>query len=247
MVIKYYREGGYMSFYVVEPKYLMLNGKNAFPGVTYEHFLIDVINFSQFFSSKRPFTERYKLNECQDHGEDDVYSSTYQLDFKLLVDEDIMRELYRNMPEIDYSQMSKGFIFTKTKEKVSEIPGNHILMDIMECSIEELRNEHYKNNTIRSLVKNIKKRKNLFMYYPYEYEDVTVSMMRDLESAVTEIFKNMLSFRDELSLNKDTFVCFKINRYFVILKWTGKSMVVRDTVDDLLCANYRELKTYSVY
>lgn len=236
-----------MTFRVVEPKYLMLNGKNAFPNITYEQFLIDVINFSQFFSSKRPLTERYKLNECQDHGEDDVYSSTYQLDFKLLVDEDVMRERYRNLPEIDYSQMSKGFIFTKTKEKVFEIPENHILMDIMNCSIEDLRNEHYKNNTIKSLAKNIQKRKNLFMYYPYEYEDVTVSMMRDFKSAATGIFKNVLSYRDGLSLDKDTFVCFKINRYFVILEWTGKSLVVKDAVDDLLCANYRDLKTYSVY
>ena len=236
-----------MSFNIVEPKYLMLNGKNAFPGISYEHFLIDVINFSQFFSGKRPLTERYKLNECQDHGEDDVYSSTYQLDFKLLVDEDIMRERYRNIPEIDYSQMSKGFIFTKTKEKVSGIPDNHILMDIMETSIEDIRNEHYRNNTIKSLVKNIKKPKNLFMCYPYEYEEVTVSMMRAFESAATNIFKNLLTYRDELGLQKDSFVCFKINRYFVILEWTGESLVVKDMVDDLLCANYRDLKTYSVY
>ena len=236
-----------MSFKIVEPKYLMLNGKNAFPGISYEHFLIDVINFSQFFSAKCPLTERYKLNECQDHGEDDVYSSTYQLDFKLLVDEDIMHERYRNMPEIDYSQRSKGFIFTKTKDKVSEIPDNHILMDIMETSIEDIRNEYYKNNTIKSLVKNIKKPKNIFMYYPYEYEEVTVSMMRAFESATTNIFKNLLTYRDELGLQKDSFVCFKINRYFVILEWAGESLVVKDMVDDLLCANYRDLKTYSVY
>ena len=236
-----------MSFKIVEPKYLMLNGKNAFPGISYEHFLIDVINFSQFFSAKCPLTERYKLNECQDHGEDDVYSSTYQLDFKLLVDEDIMHERYRNMPEIDYSQRSKGFIFTKTKDKVSEIPDNHILMDIMETSIEDIRNEYYKNNTIKSLVKNIKKPKNIFMYYPYEYEEVTVSMMRAFESATTNIFKNLLTYRDELGLQKDSFVCFKINRYFVILEWAGESLVVKDMVDDLLCANYRGLKTYSVY
>ena len=56
-----------------------------------------------------------------------------------------------------------------------------------------------------------------------------------------------LTYRDELGLQKDTFVCFKINRYFVILEWAGESLVVKDMVDDLLCANYRDLKTYSVY
>ena len=55
-------------------------------------------------------------------------------------------------------------------------------------------------------MKNIKKPKNIFMYY-----------------------------------------CFKINRYFVILEWAGESLVVKDMVDDLLCANYRDPKTYPVY
>ena len=35
---------------IVKPKYLMLNGKNAFPNVTYENFLIDIINWSKLFS-----------------------------------------------------------------------------------------------------------------------------------------------------------------------------------------------------
>ena len=30
---------------IIQPKYLMLNGKNAFPKVKYENFLIDIINF----------------------------------------------------------------------------------------------------------------------------------------------------------------------------------------------------------
>ena len=53
----------YLLFEVIEPKYFMLNGKNAFPGVTYENFLIDVINCSHFFSEKRPIMEHYRLVE----------------------------------------------------------------------------------------------------------------------------------------------------------------------------------------
>ena len=36
------------------PKYLMLVGKNAFPGVTYEDFLNDIINVSHFFQQSVP-------------------------------------------------------------------------------------------------------------------------------------------------------------------------------------------------
>lgn len=236
-----------LSFKVIEPKYLMLEGKNAFPKLTYENFLIDVINFSSFFTSKRSNMEPYKLVDKQSNGENDVYSSTYQFDFKLLVDEDVMRERNKNMPEVDYSQMSMGFIFTKTKREASYIPSNDILSDIEDCKIEDLRNECYKNNTIKSLIKNLKKCKNIFMYYPYEYVGVTNRMMQDFENILTRIFKNVLIYRDELGLQKDTFVCFKINEYFVILEWVDEHLVLRDRVDELLCANYRNIKLYSVY
>lgn len=234
-------------FEIIAPKYLMLNGKNAFPGVTYEDFLIDVINGSLFFAQKRPFTERYILVEEQSNGENDVYSSTYQMDFKLLVDADIMKARNRNMPEVDYSQMSKGFIFTKTKEKVSEVPVNNILKDIQECKVEDLKRDSYKNDTIKSFIKNLKKPKNLFIYYPYEYYGVTNGMLNGLEENVTNIFKNVLIYRDDLDLQKDTYLCFKINKYFYILEWVERHCIIRDRVDEILCANYRDAKLYSVY
>lgn len=235
-----------MIFGVDKPKFLMLNGKNTFPGITYEHFLIDVINGSLYFAKKRSFTEYYRLVDEQSNGENDVFSSTYQLDFKLLISEEVMREFNKNMPEVDYSKMSQGFIFTKTKERVSDIPQDYILRDIEYSEIEDLRKENYKNNTIKSLVKNLKKPKNLFMYYPYEYKGVSELMMRGLESQ-TNIFKNMLNCRDELDLNKDTFVCFKINNFFAILEWVDKHFILRERVSEFLCANYHDAKTYSVY
>lgn len=240
-------KGVIVMFEIIAPKYLMLEGKNAFPGVTYEHFLIDVINGSHFFTQKRPLTEQYILVEEQSNGENDVYSSTYQMDFKLLVDADVMKARSRNMPEVDYSQMSKGFIFTKTKEKVSEVPVNKILKDIQECEVEDLKRDSYKNDTIKSLIKNLKKSKNLFIYYPYEYNGVTNGMLNGLEENVTNIFKNILIYRDGLNLQKDTYLCFKIDKYFYILEWVDRHCIIRDRVDEILCANYRDAKLYSVY
>ncbi len=149
--------------------------------------MIDVINGSLYFAQKRSFMEHYRLMDEQSHGEDDVFSSTYQLDFKLLVSKEVMRELNKNMPEVDYSKMSQGFIFTKTKEKVSDIPQDYILRDIKDSKIEDLRKESYKNSTIFSLIKNLKKPKNLFMYYPYEYKGVSEFMMRGLDNQTTDI------------------------------------------------------------
>lgn len=135
---------------IIQPKYLILNGKNAFPKVTYENFLIDIINFSQYFSKKHSFMEHFILTTEQAHGEDDAYTSTYQLDFKLLVGTNVMRVKNRNMSEVDYSHMSQGFIFSKTQEVEEEIPDETILLDIAKVKIEDLKKEVYANSTIKS-------------------------------------------------------------------------------------------------
>lgn len=231
----------------IMPKFLLLNGKNAFPDVTYEDFLIDIINGSSFFKSKCSIMEHYVLNAEQSHGEDDAYTSDYQLDFKLLVSDDVMRARNHNMPEIDYSMMDEGFVFTKTKEPVEEVPDETILLDIANCSIEELKNERFPSNAVRSVVKNIKKPKNLFMYYPYEFLDVTIKEYRLFLPRLLKVFDNLLMYRDELNLGKDTFFCIKVNEYFMIYEWFNGKMVYRDKVHEYLASNYMGLKAYSVY
>ena len=229
------------------PKYLMLNGKNAFPNVTYEDFLIEVINGSQFFRSKCSFMEHYVLTTEQSNGEDDAYTTDYQLDFKLLVGENVMRVRSRNMPEVDYSQTSKGFVFTKTKEQLESIPDETILSDLKKCSVEDIRNAQYANNTIKSVVKNIEKPKNLFMYYPYEFLKVSVFEYKLYIPEVLNAFKNILTYRDELNLGKDTFVCIKVNSEFEIFEWKNGKLEYRDRVSEYLSSNYLGLKAYSVY
>ncbi|RKJ44585.1 hypothetical protein D7X25_24870, partial [bacterium 1XD42-8] len=80
-----------------------------------------------------------------------------------------------------------------------------------------------------------------------EYAGVTKAMMWNFEERATHIFENILIYRDELCLQKDTFICFKINQFFVILEWENKHLVIRDSVDEILCANYQDAKQYSVY
>ena len=236
-----------MRINVNEPKYLMLNCKYIVPKLTYESYLIDVINASSFFKEKCPLVEQYKLVAEQSNGENDVYCSTYQLDFKLLVDEDVMRIRNKKMPDIDYSNMSKGFIISNSKKKVSEVPKNNILKDIFECSYDDIKKGVFKNNTIKSLIKNLKKKKNIFMYYPYEFVGYSVPTANFWASELTGIFKEVLKYRDEQCGNVDTFICIKVNQFFLIFEWSNQQFVFRDKVNDILCTNYRDIKTYSVY
>ena len=54
-------------------------------------------------------------------------------------------------------------------------------------------------------------------------------------------------YRDELKIDKDTFLCLKINDYFEIYEWRTPKFVMVDKVSEYLSGNYRDLKTYSVY
>ena len=236
-----------MGFQIIEPKYFMLNCKYIVPEMTYESYLIDVINVSSFFRSKCSFMEHYQLVKEQSNGEADAYTSTYQLDFKLLVDEAVMRERNKNKPEVDYSHMAQGFILTKTKEKTVQIPQNNILNDIMQCKYSDIENGNYPNNTIKNLVKNLGKQKNIFMYYPYEFVGDDLVSLRAFENLLTQIFRELLKYREQTAPDKETFICIKVNKFFLMFEWIKESFVYRDKVNELMCANYRDAKTYSVY
>ena len=229
------------------PQFFMLNCKYIVPKLTYEAYLIDVINSSLSFRGKCPLMEHYKLVAEQSNGENDVYCSTYQLDFKLLVDEDTMRILAKNRPDVDYSNMSKGFIMSKSKKEVSEVPKNNILKDISECSYDDIKSGVFKNNTIRNLIKNLKKQKNIFMYYPYEFGGNLIPSEHSWASELTGVFKEVLKYRDEQCMDVDTYICIKVNQFFLIFEWSDQQFVFRDKVNEILCINYRDIKMYSIY
>ena len=66
-------------------------------------------------------------------------------------------------------------------------------------------------------------------------------------SGILNAFKNLLTYSDELMFGKDTFLFLKINDYFEIYEWKKQKFIRVDKVSEYLSANYRDLKTYSVY
>ena len=85
------------------------------------------------------------------------------------------------------------------------------------------------------------------MYYPYEFIFGNRFEYATIISEVLKAFKTLLTYRDELELGKDTFLCIKVNDYFEIYEWVDKKLVYRDKVSEYISANYLDLKRYSVY
>lgn len=232
---------------IIEPKYFMLNCKFIGTGLSYEDYLLEILNWSGFFRNKSQNRSEYKAPKSQDKGEADAYSSEYQIDFKLLVDEEVMCALSKNRPTVNKEHIKKGIIIVNDNPNPSPIPSKNILADIMSITLDEITNNSFSSATAEHFVKNLEKEKNLFLYYPYEYVSDTAYPVKAFANMLTKVFSIPLSYRKQKYPDKDTFVCIKVNEYFLIFEWSDNGFVYRDSVNELLCPAYRDYKLYSFF
>ena len=235
-----------MSIKLLTPKYFTLNCRFIVPEISYEHYLVEVVNGSRFFRSKCHHMEQYQLEEEQSHGENDVVSSIYCMDFKLLVDQTVMSSMSKNRPEVDYSKMHQGLIFVKTKDHVKKPKLSNILLQIMDVQKEDIH-ACTVNNTIMNLLKNLKKEKNLFIYYPYEFSSDTDMDPAIFAKLLTDTLRAVMEYREKVCPNRDTYMCIKANKWFLIYEWEKEQFIFRDKVHEILCSNYIDVRLYSVY
>ncbi|MBC8571459.1 hypothetical protein [Zongyangia hominis] len=232
---------------VIDPKYFMLNCKFIDRGLLYEDDLIEVLNWSRFFRNKSQDKSEYVAPTSQDSGEADAYSTEYQIDFKLVVDEEVMQGLNKNKPTVDKKHIKQGIIIVNDNPNPTPIPPKNILADIMSIFMDEIQSNRLSSNTIKHFIENLEKNKNLLLYYPYEYVSNTVYPVQAFSNMLTQVFRIPLIYRKQKCPDKDTFACIKVNKNFLIFEWIEDAFVYRDSVNELLCATYRDYKLYSVF
>ena len=198
------------------------------------------------FAQKRTRFEQFQLQETQAHGEDDAKSSLYSIDFKLLVDQDVMNAMFKNKPDIDRSHEREGFIFVQEKKDKVPVPSNNILLDLMALKESDIESGTV-SKTVKSLLENLKKEKNLFLYYPYEFSSQNDLPGSAFVGVLNKALGVIMNYRAKEQPTKDTFLCIKSNQWFLIYEWTSSGFVYRDRVNELLCGNYRDAKLYSLY
>lgn len=138
-------------------KCTVLNGKALKPGLTYESFLLEVINASLFFYSKRGLRP-FKRPDKEDYGEADAISPDYSIDFKLLVNQDEMNSRSKNRPRVDYSYLDKGFVLVNDNRDAKPIRYDNILIELLNLDSDAYSNQLY-SRSIAALRKNARKRR----------------------------------------------------------------------------------------
>jgi len=142
--------------------------------------------------------------------------------------------------------MSHGFIFVKTKKQVEFSQPPNILIQIMDVKQEDIQSGTV-NNTIMNLLKILKKDKNLFIYYPYEFSSDTDVDPVIFTKLLTASLRTVMEYRDMERHSRDTYLCIKANTWFLIYEWEKGQFIFRDKVDEIMCGNYKDAKLYSVY
>jgi len=232
---------------IINPKFFELNCRFIIPSLKYEEYLIEVLNASTaYFSQKHPPYEKFESPKSEDNGECDANSSEYSIDFKLLIDESVMNAMAKNIPSVDYSTIQKGYIRVKKSTENCTVPNNNILFDLMDLQENDIQFGNY-SSTVKHLLKNLQKNKNLFLFYPYQ-----ISTSKELDSQqyiklLNSALAVIMEYRTKEQPNLETFVCIKVNRFFLIYEWTPKGFVFRDQVYEGLCSKYKEVKLYSLY
>ena len=216
-------------------------------GLCYEDYLIDVLNASLFFGQKKSFLEKYRKPASESHGECDAISSTYSIDFKLVVNESVMKARTENRPSVDYSHLSEGLIFTRTNSKNIHIPQDTLLEDIFQLKWDDIQNETFQNNSIRNILKNLKKPKNLLLYIPYEYTEHNENIIFLLCQILTTIFMELMKYREQTQSEYETYLCLHVNSHFMIFQWMQNSFVFVDKIPELCCSSYMDYKTLALY
>lgn len=187
----------------------------------------------------------------QDNGEADVQASTYELDFKLLVNQDYVNNKLKSLPAVDYSTMPQGYISVKDNlnkcNVMTPAKANGLfpiffnkLLSLTQEQIALYEND--KESELYSTIKMFKKNKNLFFFLPCVIE------CADDNSIVNFVMrmKNIFSLRD--NINKDTFVSIfrqhenRVEDEFYLLKYENGKFQIVDKVYKVFVPYFVELQ-----
>lgn len=219
-----------------------INGRR----IDYESYLTELINFSPYFM-KLTNRERFVPITQQAHGEADVGTSNYELDFKLLVCPSFVNNKLKSLPKVDYSHLEDGFIGLQDRREVAitqaQANGLFVLFYYKLSSIDDKKIAdavNDKKSDLYSAIKIMKTEKNLLIFLPL----VILGGTRSEVTTVVARLRNFFSLRDDVG--KDTYITVLSKDdasffTFYILKYENCDFQIVDEVCSLFVPSFEEL------
>lgn len=220
-----------LRFQLLEAPLIIKNYVAGDAACNYETYLTEIINASSWFFSA--FSAPFFPSPSESHGECDVYSDEYGLDFKIIASKTAMqaRSIYSfqiiRMMDGSYAYCeSKGKGTMNTTRFPQAIRGQTIeqLLAIRKSAAKKQGIE----NDIGEYIDTLEVGKNLLLFFPYRFSfQQPGDLLADIRCIVKlchEDFGITLAYRALLYPALDTFFVFLYDYYFVLCKWSKASL-----------------------
>ena len=226
-----------LHFKMLEAPLIIKNYVSGDKACNYEAYLKEIINASLWFTHH--FAQPFCSPENENHGECDVYSGDYGLDFKLIASKTALQAKSIHSFQI-YRMLDGAYAFCGPKKsgnmKVTRFP-----QAIRGKTIDELlkiRDDATKKqgieNDISEYISTLETSKNLLLFFPYRFSfDIQGTLSDDIESIVKackEDFHNTFTYRATLFPTLDTFFVFLYDYFFICCKWIDSDLHFIDAI-----------------
>lgn len=193
----------------------------------YEHYLLELVNKSSFFL-KLSQGEFFHPPTSEEDGQCDCISSHYELDFKLIASKTILQA--KSIFSYRQSLIQDGVVLTSAPRKAnSSMKATRIHSALRKLNLQqlyELREKHPKkqgiDNDICELLSTLETRKNLLLFFPYEFYyktnvDFSVGLC-EIQKGLQGDFGTAMKYRADHVPDKDTYFVFVFQNKFVVLQ-----------------------------
>ena len=225
------------------------------PKCNYEFYMVELLNHSPQMRARHPLG--FEWHASQAHAECDAYSGSYGIDFKLIASQSSMKASSLLTPHyrIDESGCVVGCESKSDRLGYeSEITVTRLHAALRQSTLADLERIrggegllNYEKD-IRVFLEKLETKKNLLLFYPFEYrfsqEQRPADGVERLTQALQRSFVSALCYR---SLHRPQFETYLTTVYyddFVLLRVDGSRLELMDVVRGSDCPTFVHLRGY---
>ena len=225
------------------------------PLCNYEFYMVELLNLSKEMRELHP--KEFVWQGDQAHSECDAYSGDYGIDFKLIASQSRMKASsnFSNqytliMHGVTIVQENKASALNREKEITATVM--HVAL--RQTSLDDLEKIRYSTglsqveNDIQVFLKKLETKKNLLLFYPYEFSyQGNIHPEGEIElltSALQDDFVNAFRYRSKVLPDFDTFLTTVYYNDFVLFRIIDNQLELMDVVSGNDCPTFKHLRSY---
>ena len=216
----------------------------------YELYLLELINTSEWFSTKYPGGFQKPISES--NGECDALNPNYQLDFKLFASKTALQAKSILSPQIYTGNGVTSFCGSKCD---GSIQATRIFAAFRNLSLNELierrdfsGKKYGVENDIHVALKILETKKNLLLFFPYKFmfeePHAHDAAIKAITEALNHDFRAAFSFRNQYANGYDTFLTSIYEEAFLIYYVCDEELQLCDSVATNDIKTFMELYDY---